>query len=70
MDSIAYIESSIVEGHEKILNLRLATDLLQKSYPGVSSGAYNDIEIAIQHIQSHIEKLQEILERLHSERQL
>ena len=70
MDSIEFIENSITEGHEKILSIRLAVDLLEKAYDGFLIGSFYEMEIAIQCIQNHIARLQEVLDRLHNERQL
>ena len=70
MDSIEYIENCITDGHEKILSIRLAIDLLEKAYTGILIGSFYEMEIAIQCIQNHIQKLQEVLDRLHNERQL
>jgi hypothetical protein len=70
MDSIEFIEDSITECKEKILSIRLAVDLLEKAYDGFLIGSFYEMEIAIQCIENHIQKLQEVLDRLHSERQL
>jgi hypothetical protein len=70
MDSIEFIENAITQSQEKILSIRLAVDLLEKAYDGFLIGSFYEMEIAIQCIQNHIAKLQEVLERLHNERQL
>jgi len=70
MDSIEFIENSITECKEKILSIRLAVDLLEKAYDGFLSVSFYEAEIAIQCIENKIQKLQEVLDILHSERQL
>jgi hypothetical protein len=70
MDSIEFIENSITECKEKILSIRLAVDLLEKAYDGYLIVSFYEAEIVIQCIENKIQKLQEVLDILQSERQL
>ncbi len=69
MDTQEYIEDAVKEAYEKISNIRLGMDILEKAYEGYFVGSFTEMELAISCIHNHIRRLNEISRRLRTERQ-
>ncbi len=67
METQQYIEDAVHEAHEKISNIRLAMDILEKAYDGYFFGNFEEMELAINCIQTHIRRLSEVSKRLRNE---